>query len=317
MIDIPVIIAFLTFLFILILGIWINNYLISYQDHKDMTQRFKKMDKTMRPDTNQITLTQSPLKNDFIKFFYYLGNIIRPTDDNISKLRLVFLRAGIRHESAPVLFYGVKIFLASLLPLMLFFFNVIGVRGFSYFHGIFFYFFVMVIGFFLPNLALHRKISKRQDQILECLPEAIDLMVVCVEVGISLDAAINRVGEEIKLKSKELSDEFKLLNLELRAGKSRQDALKSFAQRINLESVNSLVALLIQTDIFGTSVSRALHVHADSMRTMRFQKAEEMASKLPVKLLFPLIFFILPALFVVLIGPAAIRIYRNLFSAFF
>lgn len=127
-----------------------------------------------------------------------------------------------------------------------------------------------------------------------------------------LDAAINRVAEEIKLDSPVLSDELRLLNLEMRAGKLRQDALRDMAMRMDLEDVKSLVTLLIQTDKFGTSMAQALRVYSDSFRTKRFQRAEEIAAKLPVKLIFPCILFIFPSLFVVILGPAAIRIYETL-----
>ena len=155
-------------------------------------------------------------------------------------------------------------------------------------------------------------ISERQRKILEGFPDVLDLMVVCVEAGMGLDAAIFRAGKEIELKNRVISEEFKLLSLELRAGKSRQDALRSLAMRVNLEDVNSLISLLIQTDKFGTSVAQALRVHSEAMRVKRFQMAEEIAAKLPVKLVFPLILFIFPSLFVVLLGPAMINIYRIL-----
>jgi tight adherence protein C len=135
-------------------------------------------------------------------------------------------------------------------------------------------------------------------------------MVVCTEAGMGLDAALKRVGEEIRLSNKVLSDEFRILNLELRAGKSRASVLRSLGKRIGLEDVDSLVTLLIQTDKFGTSVGRALRVHSDAMRTKRMQKVEEVAAKLPVKLLFPTVFCIFPALFLIILGPAIIRVMR-------
>jgi tight adherence protein C len=146
----------------------------------------------------------------------------------------------------------------------------------------------------------------------EGLPEALDMMVVCVEAGMGLDAAINRVGEEIALSNKVVGEEFRLLSLELKVGKQRKDALRSLAMRTDLEDVNSLVTLLIQTERFGTSIGQSLRVHSDSMRVKRQQKAEEIAAKLPVKLLIPLILFIFPSLFVTILGPAVIRIIRIL-----
>jgi len=129
-----------------------------------------------------------------------------------------------------------------------------------------------------------------------------------------IDAAINRVAEEIKVTNKTLSDELRLLNLELRAGKARRDALKDLAMRTDLQDVESFATLLIQTEKFGTNVAKALRVYSDMFRTKRYQKAEELAAKMPVKLVIPLAFFIFPSLFVVILGPAAIRIFQVLLS---
>jgi len=170
-----------------------------------------------------------------------------------------------------------------------------------------------LIGFYLPVLWLRIRIARRKEEILRGFPDALDLLVVCVEAGVGLDAAINRVGEEMRLSNKVLSEEFRLLSLELRAGKLRRDALRNFALRTDLEDVSSFVTLLIQTDRFGTSVAQAVRVQSDFMRNRRHQRAEEMAAKLPVKLVFPLILFIFPSLFVVILGPAVIRIFRVLF----
>ncbi|NIM99593.1 MAG: type II secretion system F family protein, partial [candidate division Zixibacteria bacterium] len=151
-----------------------------------------------------------------------------------------------------------------------------------------------IAGFYVPDLWLRIKIARRRGKIAKGLPDALDLLVVCVEAGLGLDTAINRVAEEIKLGHKVLSDELKLLTLELRAGKSRRDALKNLALRIDWEDIKSLVTLLIQTDKFGTSVAQALRVYSDALRTKRYQRAEEIAAKIPVKLVFPLVFFIFP-----------------------
>jgi tight adherence protein C len=172
------------------------------------------------------------------------------------------------------------------------------------------------LGFYLPDIWLRQKTEKRQEKLLKALPDALDLMVVCVEAGMGLDEAINRVAKESKLQSQELSDEFVFLGLELRAGKERQVALRNLAERTNLEEVNNLVTLLIQADKFGTNIADTLRVYSDSFRTERFQRAEEMAAKMPVKLILPLILFIFPALFIVIIGPAIISIYRNFILRF-
>ena len=167
-----------------------------------------------------------------------------------------------------------------------------------------------LLGFYLPDIWLKQITDKRKEKVLKGLPDCMDLLVVCVEAGMGLDSAIKRVGDELNLSYPELSEELNLLNLELRAGKQRRDALNNFAMRTGLTETKSLATLIIQTDKFGTSVAVALKVFSDSFRTQRFQRAEEKAAKLPVAILMPLIFFIFPALFVVILGPAIIKIFR-------
>jgi tight adherence protein C len=180
---------------------------------------------------------------------------------------------------------------------------------------IFFYLLAATCGYYAPSIWLKLAISSRQDALNRAIPDALDLMVVCVEAGLGLDQAIGRVGDEVKRSHLELSEELNILSMELRTGITRQEALRNLAYRTDLEEVRNLVAILVQTDRFGTSIAQALRVHSDSMRTTRRLKAEEMAAKLPVKLLFPLIFFIFPSLFIVTIGPACIRMVRVLFPA--
>jgi tight adherence protein C len=167
-----------------------------------------------------------------------------------------------------------------------------------------------VVGFYLPNLWLALKTSRRQDEFLRGFPDALDLLVVCAEAGMGIDAAIKRVGDEMRMSNKVVSDEFMFLNLELRAGKQRRDAMKAMADRVDLDDAKSWVTLLVQTDKFGTSIAQALRVHSDSMRTKRSMRVEELAAKLPVKLLFPTILLIFPSLFLVIMGPAMIQAYR-------
>jgi tight adherence protein C len=167
-------------------------------------------------------------------------------------------------------------------------------------------------GYFIPMLWLRHAINQRKEKLLDAFPDALDLLVVCVEAGLGLDAAINRVSSEIHFAHRVLAEELNLVSLELRTGLSRAEALKNLSRRIDLEEVSSLVALLVQTDKFGTSIGQSLRVHSDAMRVNRQLRAEELAAKLPVKMLFPLVFFIFPSLFVVVVGPAAIKIARTL-----
>ena len=171
---------------------------------------------------------------------------------------------------------------------------------------------VPAFGFFLPRFALKRLIRKRQHLITLGLPDALDLTVICVEAGLALDQAMMRVGEDLRHAHPELSDEFHLVNLEMRAGKPRSEALRNLAERSGVNDIRALVSTLVQTDRFGTSVAQALRVHSDSLRTERRQRAEEQAAKTTIKMVIPLALFILPSILIVSVGPALIQLYRTL-----
>lgn len=227
--------------------------------------------------------------------------------------RRQLITAGYRSAKAPVFFIGAKLFLAVVMTALV---AIVPAKllGFPTISKLtFYYVLVAACGYYAPVFWLKRSIAARKDALQRAIPDALDLMVVCVEAGLGLDQAIGRVGDEVKRTHPELGDELNLLAVELRTGVSRQDALRNLAHRTDLEEVRNLVALLVQTDRFGTSIGQALRVHADSMRTTRRLKAEELAAKLPVKLLIPLIFFIFPSMFIVLIGPACIKMVRVLF----
>jgi len=168
------------------------------------------------------------------------------------------------------------------------------------------------VGYYLPNLILRLKIAERQRQLFESFPDALDLLIICIEAGLGLDQAIARVAAEIDIKSKVLAQELQLVLMELRSGYSKETALRHMALRVGIEEVDLLVAMMVQADRFGTSMGDSLRVHADNLRTKRRQRAEEAAAKIAVKLLMPLIFMIFPTLMLVLVGPAMIQIYRVL-----
>jgi tight adherence protein C len=169
------------------------------------------------------------------------------------------------------------------------------------------------LGYILPGIVLARLMKRRQHRITHALPDALDLMVVSVEAGLGLDQAMQRVGDELDFAHPDLSNELRLVNLELRAGKPREEALRNLADRTGVEDVSSLVTMLIQTDRFGTSIAKSLRVHSETVRTKRRQRAEEAAAKTGVKMVFPLVFCIFPAIFVVTIGPAVIKFVQVLF----
>ena len=172
-----------------------------------------------------------------------------------------------------------------------------------------------ILGYCLPNIWVAYRQSQRREEITLTLPDALDLMVICVEAGQGLNAALLSVGKEMHLQAPALSEELQVVNYEIRMGLSRGQALRNFAARTGVEEARSLSAVLIQSDRLGTSIARALRIHADSMRTRRRQRAEEAARKTPVKLVFPLVFFIFPELLVVLLAPAMIQLIRVLASA--
>lgn len=241
------------------------------------------------------------------------------TPSNIEEMRAtkrMLINAGYRSAKAPVLYTGAKLLLATIAVLAV---TAVPAKtlGFPTTNTLLFYYLLAATcGYYIPSIWLKRAIAARQDTLQRAIPDALDLMVVCVEAGLGLDQAMARVAAEIYQTHPALGDELTVLGLELRAGVQRQEALRNLAQRTNLEDVKNLVALLVQTDRFGTSIGQALRVHADAMRTTRRLKAEELAAKLPVKLLLPLIFFIFPCMFIVTIGPAVIKIIKVLFPAF-
>lgn len=165
-----------------------------------------------------------------------------------------------------------------------------------------------IAGYLLPDLSLRWKIRKRQEEITDSLPDALDLLVVCVEAGLGLNAAFVKITEEFQLTCRPLSEEFDVVNREMVAGKPRQEALRALGDRAGVEDVKSLVAMLIQTEKLGTSLAQSLRVHSDSLRTRRRQRAEEAAAKTTIKLVFPLVFLMFPALFIVILGPGVMKI---------
>jgi tight adherence protein C len=209
-------------------------------------------------------------------------------------------RAGFRDEAAMKIFYGCKVAVPLMLCVLAFVTRLASLAPF------FVYASCLGLGFLAPDFWLGQKIKGRQKKIERGLPDVLDLLVICIEAGLSMDQATARTAEELKKATPELCDEFGVLVLEQRAGRARSDAWKHLAERTGVDSLRNLVSVLVQSEQFGTSVAKTLRQHADSLRLQRIQKVEEMAAKTSVKLVFPLVFFIFPALFLVTLGPAAI-----------
>lgn len=229
-----------------------------------------------------------------------------------SELRRRFMHAGLRSPSAPVFFFAIKTLLAFGLPLMLwvakyFSGHNMPANSFLTYAGL-----LCGIGFYIPNLILNRLIAARQREIFENFPDALDLLTICVEAGLSLESALNRVAGEIRLKSAVLADELELVCLEFRAGGGKERALRNLALRTGVEDIDTLVAMLVQSDKFGTSVGESLRIHSEMLRVKRQQRAEESAAKVAVKLVFPLVLCIFPSILITVAGPAVLKIAHEL-----
>lgn len=229
-----------------------------------------------------------------------------------SALRARFMHAGIRDASAPLAYFGIKTVLALGLPLLVYFTILVSTPDLEFQGTLVVVLLAAALGYYLPNMVLSRWVFVRQREIFETFPDALDLMTVCVEAGLGVEAALVRVADELQHKSEALAEELHLVTLELRAGLERSRALRNLAARTGVEEVEGFVAMIIQAERFGTSIAASLRVHSDMLRTRRRQRAEEAAAKIALKLLFPLIFFIFPSLMLVLLGPAMIQIYRIL-----
>lgn len=241
-----------------------------------------------------------------------LEKTVSGNEEEMGKLREKLVNAGYRRESAPVIFKGIQLILAGL---CMFIGGVFGIvfDGFSQallmkVAGGF------VIGFGLPSLFLSMQANKRKEKIFLGLPDSLDLMVVCVEAGLGIDQALRKVAEEMLKSHKEIGEEFGIANQQLQFGRTRAEVLQALGFRSGVDDLKQLASILIQADKFGSSVAQALRVQSDSMRTKRRQIAEEKAAKTAVKMIFPLVIFIFPGIFVVLVGPAAISMYRNILS---
>lgn len=230
-----------------------------------------------------------------------------------SPMRQRFMHAGYRREQAPVAFFAAKTLLTFVLPLGFMLATGMSRVPLTFNTALVAIVGLAAIGYYLPNVYLRWRIANRQREVFEAFPDAIDLMTVAVEAGLGLDAAIARVGEEMGVKSGVVEEELRLVGLELRAGASRDQALRNLALRTGVDEVDLFVAMLVQSDRFGTSMADSLRVHSDSLRTKRRLRAEEAAAKIPLKLLFPLILCIFPSIMIVLLGPAVISIYRVFF----
>lgn len=235
-----------------------------------------------------------------------LGKILpAQSTQGASRQKLLIIRAGYRDPDTILALRGLKL----VMPL--------GLLALVYFTGVYrsnpvmFLLLPLVIGFILPDFVLTWLVRRRQQRLRRALPDALDLLVICVEAGLGLDQALLKVAQELRITHPELSDEFQLVNLEMRVGKTRIEALHELGRRTGLDDIKALVAMLVQTERFGTSIAQSLRVYADDMRIRRRQRAEEMSAKTAVKMVPVLVFFIFPALMVVILGPAVLTLIKQ------
>ena len=243
-------------------------------------------------------------------FVEQLNRVLPKSDAEVSVIQKRLIRAGFRKDSAVQIFYAAKI----LVPLAL---CIVAVAtGLASYSPFFAYAIALGLGFLLPDFWLGRAIKKRQKKIRTALPDALDFLVICIEAGLSLDQATARTAAELSLSHPAISDELDIVVLEQRAGRLRYDAWKQFAERTDVDTVRVLATVLVQAEQLGTSVTKTLRVHSETLRTKRRQQVEEQAAKTSVKLVFPLVLFIFPSLFVVVLGPPMIIMSENLNSLF-
>lgn len=307
-------IAILGLVFILTAGL--SFYIASKVLNRHLDERLLQI--RMQSHQNKDEWVEHPLMSMLEKFFAPLIKWSMPKEDwDTSTDKVMFLNAGLRSKFSVIVFFGLKTFLTLLLPsFFLLIYSVLPGYSLSLFALSSACFSFAVIGYYAPGWILKQMIKLRKRELFESFPDALDLMRVCVSAGLGLDGAIARVGEELVVKSKALADEFHILNLELRAGISREQALRNLALRTGVEDINALVAMLIQSERFGTSVTESLRVHADLLRNKRKMLAQEAAAKIAVKLTIPMVLCIFPALFVVILGPAVLNVLHALSSQF-
>ncbi len=306
----PLILSVATFVVIILLYVALSFFLSGRQKEKDLIKRTKKWSDKGKGLDVPVSEERGEKGKGVFEFLKLSGKRKKDADTSIySDTPLFYQRAGIYNRNS-IRSYRIVRAIFFLLPVIL-----LMISHFVYFRPIngatlLTTLVLGYVGYFLPVLWLRVVAHYRKKELSRTFPDAMDLLMVCVEAGMGIDAAIRRVSQEIYITSPELAKEFKILSLELKTGRSRNSCLKNLALRAGLPDIDNLVSLLIQADKYGTGVANALRIHAEEMRQKRYSRLEELAAKLPVKLTVPLILFIFPAFFVVIAGPAAIQVLR-------
>jgi tight adherence protein C len=285
--------------------------LVYFRNRKVVRDRCKRASSSAIP-LFQREASDNSLKKRFLDLINSVGSWASREKDDTSVIKNTLVQAGFRHPKGPGIFFGIRVLSAFGLPIPYLLYGAT-MHGDLTSGNLFIAVVVAGAGFYLPQYILKYMVGRRQDRIDKALPDVLDLFIVCMEAGLALQATINRVADEVRDISIELFHEFQLTNAELRTGIQRETALRNLGERTGVQNVKALVGLMVQSEKMGTSISQALRTHASFLRIQRGLKAEEKAAKLPVKILFPMMFFIFPAIFVVVIGPAIINMGKTSF----
>ena len=303
------IIAISTFVFIS-LGM-MGAYWLLNKPQSASTERLKRLgEKSPSMGTGSISIVEDRSSELAERLASPLSRLLPPSAAEAKKLQKQLMQAGIRSSSAPMLFRAFHLLSMAAFPAIVALACAVSARPLA--NATFYILIAFVVGFFLPRYVLGKMIRSRQQLVRWGLADALDLMVISIEAGLGLNAAMMKVASELKEVHPDICDEFELANLEIRVGRDREEALRNLAERTGVDDLRSLVAMLIQTDKFGSSIGKAIRAYSDSMRTKRRQRAEQAAQKAAVKLLFPLACFLFPTLFIAILGPAALQLMDTL-----
>ncbi len=294
----------------IVLGIWAVLSMISSRNSRavDRLNRLSRPPSLAELDESAFSKSNEKYKGLMDTAKKFSAPMMPQTELEASKLKVQLANAGFRSDAAPMVYSGLRI-VCLIFFLLLSVAVFLPVGGFKAAQGIVI---TTGLGFYLPSMVLWYLVKRRKEDVFLTLPDALDLLVVCVESGLGLDAAMRKVCDEMGTHAKTICEEFSLANFQLQMGRPRREVLHDLGIRTGVDDVKALAAILIQADRFGSSIAQALRVQSDSMRTRRKQMAEEKAAKTAVQLLIPLIMFIFPGIFVVLVGPAAINIMENM-----
>jgi tight adherence protein C len=287
-------------------------YWLLYKPQSAATERLRRLgDRTGTSPSASLSLDEnSPSSELAERIASPLNRLLPPSAAEAKKLQKQLMQAGFRSSTAPAVYRAFQLISMAGFPAIVAFICAILARPLN--GAILWILFAFVIGFFLPRYVLRRMIRSRQQLVRWGLADALDLMVISIEAGLGLNAAMMKVSSELNDVHPDISEEFELANLEIRVGRERDEALRNLAERTGVDDLRSLVAMLIQTDKFGTSIAKAIRAFSDSLRTKRRQRAEQAAQKAAVKLLFPLACFLFPTLFIAILGPAALQLMDTL-----